>query len=147
MTPGQTIGPFFGMALPYEGGELVVPADHPDAVELSGRVLDGAGEPVPDALLEVWSGDGFGRCPTDADGQYRFTVARRPGFLAMAVCARGLPDRLFTRVYLPGALEDTLLASLPEYRQDVMWVIEDGARFLFDIRLQGDDQTVFLRYD
>lgn len=53
-TPGQTVGPFFGYALPYHGGhELVVPS-HPEAVRLHGRVTDGQGAPVPDALVEIW---------------------------------------------------------------------------------------------
>ena len=53
-------------------------------IEVSGQVFDGAGEPVADALLEIWQADpaggygggegfvGFGRCPTDAEGRYRF---------------------------------------------------------------------------
>ena len=102
----------------------------PDAVRLHGAVLDGAGEPVPDALLEIWQADadgavaaarpgslhrdgwtftGWGRAATDADGPLPFTTVRarapRAGaapFFAMTVFARGLLDRLFTRVYLPG---------------------------------------------
>ncbi|MGV4928613.1 protocatechuate 3,4-dioxygenase subunit alpha (plasmid) [Streptomyces sp. BHT-5-2] len=98
-TPAQTIGPFFGHALPHPGGGLIAPEGHPDAVTVHGRVRDGAGAPVPDALLEFWqagpdgspagaSGSlrrdratgeapgrgavftGFGRVPTDADGRY-----------------------------------------------------------------------------
>ena len=48
-TPGQTVGPFFGYALPYDGDSELVPATRPDAIRLHGRVLDGAGDPVPDA--------------------------------------------------------------------------------------------------
>ena len=123
MTPGQTIGPFFGMALPYEAGEQVVAADHPGAVELTGRVLDGAGEPVPDALLELWQQEGFGRAATDADGRYRFTTVAPTPFAVLAVFARGLPHRLFTRVYPAGQLDrtgvvrrDNLLARLVRQR-------------------------------
>ena len=76
----------------------LVPPGHPDAVQLTGRVLDGAGEPVPDALLEIWQADasgavvrragltasrrlpftGWGRAATDNAGRYRFTTVR-PG--------------------------------------------------------------------
>ena len=147
-TPGQTVGPFFGYALPYPGDSELVPGGHRDAIRLHGTVYDGAGEPIPDALLEIWQADqhgqvpqaegslhrdgytftGFGRAAVDATGHYSFTTVR-PGptqdgaapFIAMTVFARGLINRLFTRVYLPvddAALEaDALLRSLPEDRR------------------------------
>lgn len=167
-TPGQTVGPFFGFALPFPGDAQLVPPDHADAIELTGLVLDGAGDPVPDALLEIWQADaaghicrdagslhrdgatftGFGRAATDDAGRYRFSTLR-PGapFIAMTVFARGLLNRLFTRVYLPDAPEDALLASLPSERRRTLVAAADGDRLVFDIRLQGTDETVFLRYE
>jgi protocatechuate 3,4-dioxygenase alpha subunit len=167
-TPGQTVGPFFGFALPFAGDAQLVPPGHPDAIELSGLVLDGAGDPVPDALVEIWQTDtagqvcpdagslqrdgftftGFGRACTDRTGRYRFSTVR-PGtpFIAMTVFARGLLNRLFTRVYLPDAPLDALLASLPAERRRTLTAVADGAQLVFDIRLQGADETVFLRYD
>jgi len=59
-TAGQTVGPFFGYALPYDRDSELVPPGHPRAVRLSGRVIDGAGQPVPDALLELWQPDEAG---------------------------------------------------------------------------------------
>lgn len=53
-TPSQTIGPFYGYALPFPGGGEVAPLGHPAAITVHGRVYDGAGEPVPDALVETW---------------------------------------------------------------------------------------------
>jgi protocatechuate 3,4-dioxygenase alpha subunit len=127
-TPGQTVGPFFGYALPYGAGPDLVPAGRADAIRLHGHVLDGAGDPVPDALLELWQADadgvvprstgslrrdgftftGWGRAATDATGEYSFSTivpgATSPGsapFFAVTVFARGLLDRLFTRAYLP----------------------------------------------
>jgi len=129
-TPGQTVGPFFGLALPYPGGSSVVDGADPDAVRLHGTVYDGAGAGVPDALVELWQPDGAGRIPrvagslrrhgttsamftgfgrvaTDADGHYRFTTVTpgsmrgRAPFFAITVFARGLLNRLFTRAYLP----------------------------------------------
>ena len=176
-TPGQTVGPFFGYALPYDGGEHLVPIGRPGAVRLSGRVLDGEGQAVPDALLEIWQADesgrivqqpgslrrdgytftGWGRTATDNTGRYGFTTVRpgatdegKPPFIAMTVFARGLLNRLFTRVYLPGEAAsfaaDPLLASLPEDRRRTLVATEDEHGLRFDVHLQGDRETVFLRY-
>ncbi|OOK81862.1 dioxygenase family protein [Mycobacterium kansasii] len=116
-TPGQTVGPFFGIALSYPGDSQLVADEHPDAIGLHGTVYDGAGAGVPDALLELWQADGagriprqagslrragaglaeftgFGRAATDADGHYRFTtvapgsVDGRAPFFVIAVFAR-----------------------------------------------------------
>src|SRR5881628_2580301 len=62
-TPGQTLGPFFGIALPYPGDSELVTQTHPGAIRLHGTVYDGAGVAVPDALLELWQTDGDGRIP------------------------------------------------------------------------------------
>lgn len=59
-TPSQTVGPFYGYALPFPDGENVAPVGHPDTITVHGVVYDGAGEPVPDALLEFWQPDGGG---------------------------------------------------------------------------------------
>jgi protocatechuate 3,4-dioxygenase, alpha subunit len=99
-TPSQTVGPYFHIGLPYEGAPELVPPDHPDAIHIVGTVVDGAGETVDDALIEIWQANragrydhpedprtdlpledgfrGFGRCQTDADGRYRF-VTVKPG--------------------------------------------------------------------
>jgi protocatechuate 3,4-dioxygenase alpha subunit len=166
-SPGQTVGPFFGFALPFADDGQLVPPGHPDAVELTGLVTDGAGDPVPDALIEIWQTDaagqirreagslhrdgftftGFGRAATDRSGRYRFsTVSPGAPFIAMTVFARGLQNRLFTRAYLPDAADDALLTSLPTERRSTLRIVADGRRLVFDIRLQGPDETVFLRY-
>jgi protocatechuate 3,4-dioxygenase alpha subunit len=176
-TPGQTVGPFFGYALPFEGGGQLVPHSHPGAVRLHGTVYDGAGEPVPDAIIEVWQADaagtvaqaegsrardgwtftGFGRMPVDDTGHYSFTTVRPgpgpdggPAFFAIAVLARGLLHRLLTRAYLSlddaVAAGDPVLTSVPEDRRHTLVVREDEHGFVFDIRLQGKDETVFLAH-
>jgi protocatechuate 3,4-dioxygenase alpha subunit len=175
-TPGQTVGPFFHYALPFDGGAQLVPAGHHGAIRLHGTVLDGAGSPIPDALVEIWQADaegrivqepgslhrdgwtftGWGRAATDAVGHYSFTTVlpgatdeRAAPFFAVAVFARGLLDRLFTRAYLPNhpALStDTLFASLPADRRDTLVATADPSGLVFDIRLQGEGETVFLAY-
>lgn len=99
-TASQTVGPFFKIGLPDDGRAELVPPDDPDALRLGGVVLDGAGQPVDDALIEIWQAnragryahpedsragipledgfDGFGRCATDQDGLYGF-VTVKPG--------------------------------------------------------------------
>jgi protocatechuate 3,4-dioxygenase alpha subunit len=127
-TPGQTVGPFFHYALPYERGHELVPPATPGAIRFHGTVYDGSGAPVPDALLEIRQAapdgslplaegalrrdgtlfTGWGRAATDSAGRYSFTTLE-PGavdgaapFFAVVVFARGLMNRLFTRAYLPG---------------------------------------------
>ena len=180
-TPGQTVGPFFGYALPYAGGPDLVAPGAPGAVHLHGLVLDGAGEPLPDALIELWQADpagavprtpgslrrdgftftGWGRAETDRAGRYAFRTlvpgSTSPGaapFFALTVFARGLLNRLFTRAYLPGdgstgmqaLAADPLLSALDPDRRGTLMAAADDAGFRFDIRLQGDGETVFLRY-
>ena len=173
-TPGQTIGPFFGYALPFERGNELSPPGSPGTIKLHGTVTDGAGAPVPDALLEIWQADsdgavctatgslrrdgrtftGWGRAETDTAGRYSFSTVK-PGphqqsapFFAVTVFARGLLNRLFTRAYLPGDHlgADRLLSSVPANRRHTLIALPDEHGFRFDIRLQGDDETVFLRY-
>src|SRR4029450_11862159 len=69
-TPSQTIGPFFAGGRPWPDGHDVVPEGTPGAVRVGGRVLDGAGDPVPDALVETWQADPEGRVahPDDPRG-------------------------------------------------------------------------------
>jgi protocatechuate 3,4-dioxygenase, alpha subunit len=97
-TPSQTIGPFFAVRLIWPDGSEVVPEGTPGAVRIGGRVLDGQGDPVADALVETWQADpegrfahpddprgpaasgfrGFGRCPTDAEGRWAVRTVK-PG--------------------------------------------------------------------
>jgi len=170
-TPGQTVGPFFGYALPFPNDNELVPPGTPGAVTLHGRVYDGAVDPVPDATLELWQADadgnvvqaqgslrrdgstftGFGRASTDAEGRYTFTTVV-PGapFFALTVHARGLLNRLFTRAYLPDAAEDALLASVDGDRRSTLLTTQDETGpvkgYVFDVHLQGERETVFLAY-
>ncbi|GAA5196598.1 protocatechuate 3,4-dioxygenase subunit alpha [Rugosimonospora acidiphila] len=227
-TPSQTVGPFFALpgALPWSDGPLVVPEGTPGAIRISGRVFDGAGEPVPDALIETWQADpdgrfahpddprgqssapatghngsaangspangsaptgsaagrdadastgglgaagwalghglgfrGLGRCPTDPRGRYSILTLKpgpvpAPGggtqapHLDVTVLARGMLQRLVTRIYFPDEAAandaDPVLSSIeePEVRAGLVAVAEDGG-LRFDIHLQGADETAF----
>ncbi|MPZ88329.1 MAG: protocatechuate 3,4-dioxygenase subunit alpha [Nitriliruptorales bacterium] len=178
LTPSQTIGPFFNPGLPWPEGPYVVPEGTPGAIWLRGTLYDGAGEPVADGLVETWQADpggrfdhpddprgrvpgfrGFGRCPTDAEGSFAI-LTRKPGqvdapagglqapHVDVSVFARGLLDRVVTRVYFddePDAnAADPVLTSIADEAAQATLIARsapDGYRF--DIRLQGRHATVF----
>lgn len=182
-TPGQTVGPFYGYALPFEkDNELLAPGS-PGSIRLQGTVYDGAGEPVPDAILEIWQPDaegnvvqktgslvrdgyaftGWGRAAVGYTGVFTFTTVNPghtrqvPGkpaaapFISVAIFARGLTNRLFTRIYLPeneeALAKDPLLSSLdPERRKTLIARRDADGGLTFDIRLQGEGETVFLDF-
>ena len=145
-TPSQTVGPFFGFAMPFEGDAQALAPGSDGAVRVEGQVFDGAGEPVPDALLEISDGDQFARCGTDREGAFHFTVRRAPCFDVL-VFARGLLRHLATRLYLPDAdLDGDLLLQMVEAERRhtlIASASEGGLRF--DIHLQGDQETVFIQ--
>ncbi len=177
-TPSQTVGPYLSIGLPWPDGPFVVGAEEPDAIWIRGTLTDGAGEPVPDGLVETWQADpdgrfahpadgggdattfrGFGRCPTDGDGCFAIRT-RKPGpvpapdgrlqapHVDVSVFARGLLTRLITRIYFDDEAAanetDPVLGSIadPDARRTLIASsLPDGYRF--DIRLQGEDETVF----
>ena len=122
-TPWQTVGPFFHGALPYEHGPRVAGPDRPGVFALTGRVLDGEGGPVPDALVEIWQADelgrfvaepgifaevtgggfrGFGRCATDEDGRFAFHTVKPAG--VRTVDGRAQAPHLAMSVFARGML-------------------------------------------
>jgi protocatechuate 3,4-dioxygenase alpha subunit len=156
VTPSQTVGPYFSLGL------LDLPANElvPDGISITGRVFDGAGEPVPDAMVEIWQADeegryrsdfGWGRSGCDHEGRYAF-VTRKPGpvgdqapHLTVMVFARGLLKPVLTRMYFPDEEDanarDRVLSALDGASTLVARPTRDG--FEFDIRLQGEAETVF----
>ena len=63
LTPSQTVGPFFLVAVPVRGREtLVTSATAGPRIVVEGSVRDGAGDFVPDALLEIWQANAAGHC-------------------------------------------------------------------------------------
>jgi len=158
-TPSQTVGPFFGFALPFAGDAVAGAVAPPETrLRIEGEVIDGAGAPVPDAILEIWHGDVFVRCATDASGRYRITIAKpavtrgasgtTPApHLEVSVFARGLLRHLATRIYFPDEEEanavDPMLALVDPARRPTLVARRDGSGLRFDIRLQGTAETVF----
>jgi protocatechuate 3,4-dioxygenase, alpha subunit len=174
-TPPQTVGPFFHGSLLREPPARIAPDGAVgERIRIEGRVLDGEGSPVTDAMVEVWHADsegryrddldervglaGFGRSGTDAEGTYRFETVR-PGrvpspdasseapHLEVFVFARGLQDRLATRIYFEDddpVASDLFLRGVPEERRSTLIATRDGeGRFRHDLVLQGASETVF----
>jgi protocatechuate 3,4-dioxygenase, alpha subunit len=159
LTPSQTVGPFFGVGLPFDMGEQLAPPGSAGVMRIEGQVLDGKGEPVPDALLEIWQpGTGFGRARTDSEGAFHFITAK-PGatpapdgklqapHLNVTVFARGLLRHLVTRMYFPDEMEanaaDPVLNLVEAARRETLIAKDCGGVMHFDVRLQGEQETVF----
>jgi len=127
-SPSQTVGPFFHNCL-IRGDEHLLANEQTigQPVVIVGRVLDGDGAPVSDALVEIWQADangrfnhpndpnqaeadpsfkGFGRSPTDDDGRFLFHTVK-PGIISgeavpyinAHVFARGMLVHAVTRIY------------------------------------------------
>ncbi|MBQ0902059.1 protocatechuate 3,4-dioxygenase subunit alpha [Micromonospora sp. U21] len=181
VTPAQTVGPYLHIGLRWPDGPYAVPEGTPGAFWIRGRIVDGAGMPVVDALVESWQADpdgrfdhpddprgaqpstvpgyrGFGRSETDAAGQYALLTVR-PGplpapngeteapHLTLSVFARGLLHRVVTRLYFPDEpaanAEDPVLRIIDADRRDTLLATPAPDGFRFDIRLQGEHETVF----
>lgn len=138
LTPSQTVGPFFAYVLtPHAypatraifSPEIATPDTAGERIRIEGYVIDGSGEPVPDAMVELWQADGdgryagfapvagqntafrgFGRSDVDSNGFFAFTTVkpgRVPGpngvqqapHVNVGIFARGVLKRLFTRIY------------------------------------------------
>lgn len=136
-TPSQTVGPYFAYGLTPEqygypsltsiaGADLRTEEVEGEQIRIEGRVLDGQGEAVNDAMIEIWQADpqgryahpadargnvafrGFGRCGTGTDPQNRFVFETvKPGaaddgqapHVNVVVFMRGLLSHLYTRIY------------------------------------------------
>ncbi|RAI36052.1 protocatechuate 3,4-dioxygenase subunit alpha [Rhodoplanes serenus] len=191
ITPSQTVGPFFAYGLtpngqyPWKdtfGNDLTGPDTAGERIRIEGRVFDGDGAPMTDAMLEIWQADaqgryagaageprrhtnaqfqGFGRAGTDAEGRFVFETIKPgpvPGLdgrpqaphILVALFARGMLRQSYTRLYFagePANADDPVLALVPEERRATLIASRterDGrALYTFDIRMQGEAETVF----
>lgn len=127
LTPSQTVGPFFAILVPKHARVRLL-TDHTPGqrIVVEGSVHDGAGRPVPDALVEIWQAndaghcnhpedprtqgadaafDGFGRVHTDADGHFALETIK-PGMVP------GPEGRLQAPHFLVGLFARGLLTRL-----------------------------------
>ena len=190
ITPSQTVGPYFAYGLTpnrkYDwkdtfGADLATPDASGERIRIEGRVLDGDGCPIDDAMIEIWQADaqgryaspadprprpntafqGFGRAATDAEGRYGFDTIKpgpTPGLdgkmqaphVLLAVFARGMLRQSYTRIYFADEAanaDDAILACVPPERRATLLAgkmeRQGRAVYVFDIRMQGEAETVF----
>ena len=188
-TPSQTAGPYVHIGMTPNfcdirgvyaadlGATMLTDGTQGERIEIAGRVLDGDGVPVVDAVIEVWQADaegiyrtkaragefsGWGRQPMSEAGAYSFKTIK-PGratgpdgkpmapHICLWIVARGINIGLQTRLYFEDEAEanadDWVLARIPSpaRRKTLLARKEAGelARYVLDIRLQGEDETVF----
>jgi protocatechuate 3,4-dioxygenase alpha subunit len=188
-TPSQTVGPFFSFGLAPEqygyaftslaGSRLADATTAGQRIRITGRLFDGEGTVLNDALIEIWQADaegryahpadprssnadfkGFGRMGTGTDPERRFifdtvmpgaTAGGAAPHVSIIVFARGMLNHLYTRLYFEDQAEanarDPVLQALPADRRATLIARRDKQAaervYVFDIRLQGDNETVF----
>ena len=154
-TPSQTVGPFFHVGLKWDGGEMVSFSGPGERITLTGRVYDGAGEPIADALVETWQADpsgkvpgpgdtgracGYSRVATDANGRYSIDTLM-PGACSgpagekygpqinVTIFARGLLKAVRTRVFLaaPESIREDPLARAAGQRAATLIATRDAS--------------------
>jgi protocatechuate 3,4-dioxygenase, alpha subunit len=161
LTPFQTVGPFFDIALCAQECPPSAPGPR---IAIEGTMRDGAGAPIPDAIVEVWqSSDAiFTRSPTNDAGRFEIETVRPgrvPGpdgqlqapHLVLGILARGVLTRLVTRMYFddePSNAEDPVLDLVPSARRASLIARRVGADwFRFEIVIQGDEATETVFFD
>ena len=184
LTPSQTVGPFFAYGITAEqygygytqiaNNKLVSDENvNGNRIKITGRVIDGAGDPIPDAVIEIWQGDnkgsysnpsfrGFGRVGTGTshDNSFEFEtikpgrIGNEASHINVIVLMRGLLTHAFTRIYFSDEEEanqqDPVLNSIAIERRKTLIAqnVHDShmVRYRFDIHMQGDNETVFFEF-
>lgn len=182
ITPSQTVGPYVHIGLTLDGAELMATDADGETVEVSFTVFDGSGSPIADAMIELWqarpdgtfnapndprtgeaaTAEGFrglGRAMVDETGTATFTTlvpgridADQAPHLNVGVFARGMLERLYTRLYFPENAEanatDPVYGSVPEERRELLVATKTDAGYHLDIHVQHEDanaETPFFR--
>jgi protocatechuate 3,4-dioxygenase alpha subunit len=198
ITPSQTVGPFFAYGLTPKGrcqwdpngqyswkqtvgDNLVTPDASGQRIHIEGRVLDGDGKAINDAMIEIWQADaqgryasprddrarpntqfkGFGRSATDKEGVYGFDTIKPgpvPGpngkqqapHIVVCIFSRGMLRQIYTRLYFSDEAanaSDPVLGIVAAERRGTLIAHKEmrGGQpvYRFDIRVQGDNETVF----
>lgn len=198
ITPSQTVGPYFAYGLTPKGraqwdpngsyawketvgDNLVTPDATGERIHIEGAVIDGDGQPIPDAMIEIWQADsqgryaspydsralpntqfkGFGRSATNKDGVFGFDTIKPgavPGpagkqqapHIVVAVYSRGMLRQIYTRLYFSDEKaneSDPILALVPADRRGTLVAHKQSKGgqtvYRFDIRVQGENETVF----
>jgi protocatechuate 3,4-dioxygenase alpha subunit len=198
ITPSQTVGPYFAYGLVPKGrchwdpngsyswketvgDNLITPDATGQKIRIEGRITDGDGLPINDAMIEIWQADsqgryshargelprpnakftGFGRSATDKDGNFSFDTVKPgavPGpngksqapHVVFCVFSRGMLRQIYTRLYFSDEesnATDAILALVPADRRGTLIAHKearsDAPVYRFDIRVQGDNETVF----
>jgi len=165
----QTVGPYLHIGLTWLITEKLASGRVPgERVSIEGRVIDGDGKPVDDALVEIWQADsrgrygtkafrGFGRSATDAQGRFRFQTIK-PGRVAgpdgkpqaphilAVIFMRGQLKQLVSRIYFPGDpanAADPVLKLVPADRRGTLIAKKAGKHLEWNVVLQGKDETIF----
>ena len=181
ITPFQPTGPYPQVMLDLPTG-AAIPLDttaRGERIVVAGRLLDGSGTPVCDAMVETWQADasgcyahpldpraadadpnfwGYRRVATDRDGRFRIETIKpgaplgAPGaggpapHLVVGLYGGGILYRYVTRIYFddePGNLTDPVLQLVPAARRHTLVATRDGDTYRIEIRLQGENETVF----
>jgi protocatechuate 3,4-dioxygenase, alpha subunit len=162
-TPSQTVGPFFHIGFDWLCADDFCGANiSSERVTLSGKILDGEGKPITDALIEIWQADikSFGRIATDEQGAYRFTTIKpkpvqdengawQAPHINVSIFMRGLLKHLVTRIYFADEAsnaDDLVLKLIPPQRRATLMakkISNDTAQFEWPIIVQGENETVF----
>ncbi len=167
-TPSQTVGPYFAYGLVPEqylydfksivGNQMADP-NREKVIKITGKIFDGEGKTIPDALVEIWKNDGkkqaFGRFGTGTDTENRFIfhlekpepVGGQAPFLTVILFMRGQLIHSFTRIYFSDEAvlnkTDEVLKSVPAARRHTLIAEKNGPVYEFDIWMQGENETVF----
>jgi protocatechuate 3,4-dioxygenase alpha subunit len=177
-TPSATVGPYLAIGLTWADGEWAASEGAEGGFWIRGRVLDGNGDVVPDAMVETWQADPDGgfASPEDPRGASSYPGFRgyaraqtlsgefgvftlKPGrvpdgegglqapHIDVSIFARGLLDRVVTRIYFADEAEanaeDVVLRGLPDDRRQTLIAEKTADGYRFDVNLQGDRETVF----
>ena len=169
-TPAQTVGPFFAVALPLPLGPALIPPGDPRAIRLHGEVRDGAGDPVPDAMLEIWQANhhgryrhptdgrtlpldpaftGFGRSDTDSDGAYWFETIKpgRVPFDEYRLQAPHICVAVFARGLLNHAFTRLYFADDPANADDPILQLAPAVRRATLLARRADDEGAVYHFE